>query len=65
MQCQFIYFATCKFLSFVTHSVNFYHFVTRSGEGLRKATQVAILNANYMAKRLEKHYSIKFRGTHG
>ncbi len=25
-------------------------------DGLTKATQVAILNANYMAKRLEKHY---------
>jgi glycine dehydrogenase len=34
-------------------------------EGLTKATQVAILNANYMAKRLEKHYSILYRGDSG
>ncbi|MBL8073105.1 MAG: aminomethyl-transferring glycine dehydrogenase [Nitrospira sp.] len=34
-------------------------------EGLTKATQVAILNANYMAKRLEKHYSILYRGESG
>ncbi len=34
-------------------------------EGLTKATQVAILNANYMAKRLEKHYSILYRGELG
>ena len=27
-------------------------------EGLRRATQVAILNANYMAKRLEGHYKV-------
>ena len=27
--------------------------------------QVAILNANYMAARLGKHYKILFRGTHG
>ena len=27
-------------------------------DGLMKATQVAILNANYMAKRLEKHYPV-------
>ncbi|MFM9144223.1 MAG: aminotransferase class V-fold PLP-dependent enzyme, partial [Phycisphaerales bacterium] len=28
------------------------------GEGLRKATQVAILSANYMAKRLQGHYDV-------
>jgi glycine dehydrogenase len=33
--------------------------------GLRKATQVAILNANYMAKRLEAHYPILYRGKSG
>ena len=31
------------------------------GEGLRKATQVAILNANYMSKVLEGHYKTLFR----
>ena len=30
--------------------------------GLRKATQVAILNANYMSKRLETHYKTLFKG---
>ncbi|MCS6897338.1 MAG: aminomethyl-transferring glycine dehydrogenase, partial [Nitrospira sp.] len=34
-------------------------------EGLTKATQVAILNANYMAKRLEKHYSVLYAGDAG
>ncbi|MDF0665536.1 MAG: aminomethyl-transferring glycine dehydrogenase [Nitrospira sp.] len=34
-------------------------------DGLTKATEVAILNANYMAKRLEKHYSILYRGDSG
>ncbi|GLV44459.1 uncharacterized protein CBL_10263 [Carabus blaptoides fortunei] len=29
--------------------------------GLRKATQVAILNANYMSKRLENHYKTLFK----
>lgn len=33
--------------------------------GLRKATQVAILNANYMAKKLEGHYDILYTGTSG
>ncbi|XP_076038524.1 glycine dehydrogenase (decarboxylating), mitochondrial [Oratosquilla oratoria] len=31
-------------------------------KGLRQATQVAILNANYMAKRLEGHYKVLYRG---
>ncbi len=31
-------------------------------EGLKKASQVAILNANYMKKRLESHYRILFKG---
>uniref|UniRef100_A0A8C5HRX0 glycine dehydrogenase (aminomethyl-transferring) n=1 Tax=Gouania willdenowi TaxID=441366 RepID=A0A8C5HRX0_GOUWI len=31
-------------------------------KGLAHATEVAILNANYMAKRLESHYKVLFRG---
>jgi glycine dehydrogenase len=34
-------------------------------EGLTRATQVAILNANYMAKRLEAHYPVLYRGKRG
>jgi glycine dehydrogenase len=34
-------------------------------DGLTKATQVAILNANYMAKRLEKYYPILYTGKTG
>ncbi len=34
-------------------------------EGLKKATQVAILNANYIAKRLEKHYTTLYKGKNG
>lgn len=34
-------------------------------KGLRKATQVAILNANYMSKRLEKHYNTLYKGETG
>ena len=35
------------------------------GDGLRKATQVAILNANYMAKKLENDFLILYRGIGG
>jgi len=34
-------------------------------EGLKQATENAILNANYIAKRLEKHYDILFTGANG
>jgi glycine dehydrogenase len=35
------------------------------GEGLTEATKVAILNANYMANRLEKYYPILYKGAKG
>jgi glycine dehydrogenase len=34
-------------------------------DGVRSATEVALLNANYMAKRLEAHYEVLFRGSKG
>jgi glycine dehydrogenase len=34
-------------------------------DGLKKATEVAILNANYMARRLEGHYPILYTGREG
>lgn len=34
-------------------------------DGLRKATEVAILNANYMAKRLKNHFRILYTGKSG
>ncbi|HTN30098.1 MAG TPA: aminomethyl-transferring glycine dehydrogenase [Pseudomonas sp.] len=35
------------------------------GEGLTRASQVAILNANYIARRLAAHYPVLYTGTHG
>ena len=35
------------------------------GSGLKRASQVAILNANYLAKRLGGHYPILYRGRDG
>ncbi|MEO5571415.1 MAG: aminomethyl-transferring glycine dehydrogenase, partial [Bacteroidia bacterium] len=34
-------------------------------EGLKRATQLAILNANYIRKKLEHHYPILYKGSHG
>ena len=35
------------------------------GEGLKRASQLAILNANYIARRLEEHYPVLYSGTNG
>src|SRR6185312_7312134 len=35
------------------------------GEGLTLATKIAILNANYIAKRLDQHYPVLYKGAHG
>lgn len=34
-------------------------------EGLKRATEMAILNANYMMQRLSAHYPVLFRGANG
>ncbi len=41
-------------------------YVTMMGkEGMQKATEYAILNANYIAERLDEHYPILYRGRNG
>ncbi len=35
------------------------------GEGLTLATKIAILNANYIARRLEPHFPVLYKGEHG
>lgn len=43
-----------------------YAYISMMGsKGLKTATERAILNANYMAKRLENHYPVLFRGKNG
>ncbi|PIN02508.1 Glycine dehydrogenase (decarboxylating) [Handroanthus impetiginosus] len=43
-----------------------YTYISMMGsKGLTDASKIAILNANYMAKRLENHYPILFRGVNG
>jgi glycine dehydrogenase len=45
--------------------ISWVYIALMGGAGLRKATQVAILNANYMARRLEGHYTVLYRGARG
>ena len=39
--------------------------VMMGATGLRKATETAILNANYMAARLSGHYKVLYTGSSG
>jgi len=45
--------------------ISWVYIALMGADGLKRATQVAILNANYMAKRLESHYPVLFRGKNG
>ena len=46
-------------------SISFMYILMMGADGLADATRVAILNANYMAKRLEGHYPVLYRGANG
>ncbi|MBD1912290.1 aminomethyl-transferring glycine dehydrogenase [Leptolyngbya sp. FACHB-16] len=45
--------------------ISWMYIALMGGEGLTRATEIAILNANYIAKRLEGHYSILYKGRNG
>ena len=42
--------------------ISYMYIKMMGGEGLKKATEVAILNANYIATRLADHYPVLYRG---
>jgi len=45
--------------------ISYMYISMMGGEGLTRATEVAILNANYIAKRLEEHYPVLYKGQNG
>ncbi len=45
--------------------ISWMYIALMGGSGLTKATEVAILNANYIAKRLENHYPVLYKGKNG
>ncbi len=45
--------------------ISWMYIAMMGADGLTEATKVAILNANYMAKRLEKHYPVLYTGKNG
>ena len=46
-------------------TISYAYIAMMGGEGLKRATEVAILNANYMAKRLADHYDILYTDSNG
>jgi glycine dehydrogenase len=46
-------------------TISWVYIATMGGAGLTEATKVAILNANYMARRLEPYYPILYKGGSG
>jgi glycine dehydrogenase len=45
--------------------VSWAYIAMMGAEGLTAASKVAILNANYIARRLEAHYPVLYKGAHG
>lgn len=57
--------AAAPYSSAVILLISWAYLKMMGGEGLRRATQVAILNANYVAHRLHKAYPVLYRGKSG
>ncbi len=45
--------------------ISYAYIALMGGQGLTRASQVAILNANYVARRLELHYPVLYKGANG
>lgn len=45
--------------------ISYSYILLMGGEGLKKATEVAILNANYIAQKLEPYYPVLYKGKAG
>jgi glycine dehydrogenase len=46
-------------------TISYIYILMMSGEGLRRATEIAILNANYIASRLDPHFPVLYRNAKG
>ena len=45
--------------------ISYAYIALMGGDGLTRATELAILNANYIKARLDGHYPVLYTGTHG
>src|SRR5882672_6538745 len=46
-------------------TISYIYILMMSGEGLTRATEIAILNANYIAARLDAHFPVLYRNAKG
>jgi len=46
-------------------TISYIYILMMGGEGLKRATEIAILNANYIAARLEAHFPILYKNAKG
>ncbi|NOJ39032.1 aminomethyl-transferring glycine dehydrogenase [Bradyrhizobium australiense] len=46
-------------------TISYVYILMMGGEGLRRATEIAILNANYIAGRLDPHFPVLYRNAKG
>jgi glycine dehydrogenase len=55
--------APCGSASILT--ISYIYILMMGGEGLQRATEIAILNANYIAARLDPHFPVLYRNHNG
>ena len=46
-------------------TISYIYILMMSGDGLKRATEVAILNANYIASRLDSHFPVLYKNAKG
>ncbi len=46
-------------------TISYIYILMMGGEGLTRATEIAVLNANYIASRLDAHFPVLYRNGHG
>jgi glycine dehydrogenase len=46
-------------------TISYAYIAMMGGDGLKRATEIAILNANYIKERLKDHYDVLYTGKHG
>src|SRR5581483_2705410 len=46
-------------------TISYIYILMMGGEGLTRATEMAVLNANYIAARLDAHFPVLYRNRHG
>jgi glycine dehydrogenase len=46
-------------------TISYIYILMMGGEGLARATEIAILNANYIARRLDPHFPVLYRNARG